>query len=87
METEIFQRLRELLAVTTGHNPEEITPASQLEVDLGINFEEDFARLLAIINHEFNIELEAIHVLNELAAAEDTVGQLAKLIEEEVELG
>ncbi|HEX9817570.1 MAG TPA: hypothetical protein VGA89_01590 [Patescibacteria group bacterium] len=87
MEEKIFEQLRELLAVTIGHNPEEITPASQLEIDLGINLEEDFARLLAIINHEFGIELEAGHVLHELEEAQDSVEQLAKLIEEEVELG
>ncbi|OGJ38340.1 MAG: hypothetical protein A2383_03725 [Candidatus Pacebacteria bacterium RIFOXYB1_FULL_39_46] len=87
MQNEIFEQLRELLAMATGHNTEEIFPESQLEVDLGINLEEDFGRLLAIINHEFGIELEAIHVLNELEEAEDTVEQLAKLIEEEVELG
>jgi hypothetical protein len=87
MNNEIFEQLRELLAITTGHNPEEITPQSQLEVDLGINLEEDFSRLLAIINHEFSIELEAGHVLNELEEAQDSVEQLAKLIEEEIELG
>ncbi|MFH2118479.1 MAG: hypothetical protein ABII10_01960 [Candidatus Paceibacterota bacterium] len=87
MQSEIFEQLRELLAVTTGHNTEEIFPESQLEVDLGINLEEDFGRLLSIINHEFKIELEPNHILGELEEAEDTVEQLAKLIEEEVELG
>jgi hypothetical protein len=87
MNSEIFSKLQKLLALATGHSVPEILPTSQIEVDLGINMEEDFPRLLAVINHEFDIELEMHHALDELEAAEDTVEQLAKLVEEEVELG
>lgn len=87
MPSETFEQLRELLAVATGHNIEEIAPTSLLEVDLGVNMEEDFPRLVKLINKEFNIELKPHHVLHELEQAEDSVEQLAKLIEEEVELG
>jgi hypothetical protein len=86
-ENEVFKKLRELLAFATGHSVEEIFTTSLLEEDLGINLEEDFPRLIAVINQSFEIELEIYHVLNELEEAEDSVEQLAKLVEEEVELG
>ena len=87
MKIETFEDLRELLAIATGHNVEEIAPISQLEADLGVNMEEDFPRLVAVINKEFGIELKAPQVLHELEQAGDTVEQLTKLIEEEIELG
>jgi acyl carrier protein len=87
MKSEIFENLRELLAIATGHNLEEINPVSQLEADLGVNMEDDFPRLMAGINKKFGIELKAEHVLHELEEAGDSVEQLAKLVEEEIELG
>jgi hypothetical protein len=87
MENVTFERVRELLAISTGHNIEEISPQSQLEVDLGVNMEEDFPRLVKVINKEFAIELKPHHILHELGQAEDSVEQLTKLIEEEIELG
>lgn len=87
MNKEIFTKLQELLAMATGHNVAEILDITQLEADLGVNMEEDFPRLMAVINHDFDIELELDVVLDELDEAGDTVEQLAKLIEEEVELG
>lgn len=87
MKPQTFEELQELLAITTGHSVEEIQPTSQLEVDLGVNMEDDFPRLLSIINQKFEVKLDIRHVLKELEVAGDTVEQLAKLIEEEVELG
>ena len=87
MNNEIFNKLQELLAMATGHSAAEILPATQLEDGLGVNMEEDFPRLMAVVNHEFDIELEMDIVLDELEEAGDTVEQLAKLIEEEVERG
>lgn len=87
MNKEILNQLQELLALATGHSPAEILPGANLEVDLGVNMEEDFPRLLAVINQEFEIELDMKTVLAELDEAEETVEQLAKLVEEEVELG
>mgnify|MGYP003976440243 FL=1 len=72
-ENEVFKKLRELLAFATGHSVEEIFTTSLLEEDLGINLEEDFPRLIAVINQSFEIELEIYHVLNELEEAEDSV--------------
>ena len=87
MKNETFERLRELLAIPTGHNVEEIFPHSELEVGLGVDMEEDFPRLVAAVNNEFEIHLDPDHVFHELSEANDSVEQLAKLIEEEIELG
>lgn len=87
MNSEIFEQLQEVLALATNHNVEEIQPASQLEVDLGVNMEDDFPRILAEVNRRFDIKLQMSHVLAELGEADDSVEQLAKLVEEEVELG
>lgn len=87
MKTDIFEQLREVLAFATGHSVEEIMSTSQLEADLGVNLEEDFPRLVSAINKKFEIELKARQVLDELAEAGDTIEQLARLVEEEVELG
>jgi len=87
MNKEIFDQLQELLAMATGHSNAEILPISNLEADLGINLEEDFPRLLAMINRDFEIELDMETVLDELEETDYTVEQLAKLVEEEVELG
>ncbi|NCN45689.1 MAG: hypothetical protein COU63_04190 [Candidatus Pacebacteria bacterium CG10_big_fil_rev_8_21_14_0_10_36_11] len=87
MNNQTFLEIQELLALATGHNSQEIMPITQLEVDLGIDMEEDFPRLLAVINQKFDIDLELDHVLDELDEAGDTVEHLVKLIFEEVELG
>jgi acyl carrier protein len=87
MKTEIFEELQEVLAIATGHSVEEIQPATQLEADLGVNMEDDFPRILNAVNQRFEIKLQPGHVLQELEEAGDSVEQLAKLVEEEVELG
>lgn len=87
MNNETFVKLREVLAIATGHSLEEIAPTSQLADDLGVDMEDDFPRLISTINREFGLKLQIKHVLDELAEAGDTVEQLAKLIEEEIELG
>lgn len=87
MTNETFEQLREVLALATGHSVDEIVATTQLDEDLGVNPEEDFPRVLAQVNQEFGIKLNPRQVLEELEEAGDTVEQLAKLIEEEVELG
>lgn len=87
MNSDIFAELQEVLALATNHSVEEIQAISQLEADLGVNMEDDFPRILADVNRRFEIKLQMSHVLSELEEAGDTVEQLAKLVEEEVELG
>jgi hypothetical protein len=66
---------------------DEIVAETQLDEDLGVAPDEDFPRVLAQINKEFHVKLNLREVLEELQESGDTVEQLAKLIEEEVELG
>lgn len=87
MNSQPLEKLQQILAVTTSHDLEEIGPETRLEEDLGVNMLEDFPSLMAMINSEFELKLQIEDVLNELEEAEETVEVLAKLIEEEIELG
>ena len=87
MNEQTFKKLQQILAAATGHEVEEIHEYTLLEEDLGVNMLEDFSRLVAIINNEFEIELQTNEVLDELEEAEDSVEVLAKLIQEEIDLG
>lgn len=83
----IFEKLKHLLAEATVLEPEEIEADSHFEDDLGMNLMEDFPRILALINSEFGIKLKIEEVLDELEEMDETFGNLAKIIEEECELG
>lgn len=87
MKIMIFDKLRNLLAEATVLEPEEIEEDSHFEDDLGMNIMEDFPRILALINSEFGIKLKIEEVLDELEEMGETFGNLAKIIEEECELG
>ena len=82
-----FDKLRNLLAEATVLDVSDIEADSHFEDDLGISFMEDFPRLLAIINSEFEIKLDIEEVLDELEEMGETFGDLAQIIEEECELG
>ena len=85
--TIIINKLRYLLADITGNHVEEILADSHLQDDLGINLMEDFSRIMAQINSEFEISLKIEEVLDELEAAGEIVEELAKLVVDEMELG
>lgn len=82
-----FERLREVLSEMTGNDASEIHLDSHLEEDLGFNLDEDFSRLLRKIDDEFSVSLDYEDSLNELTDAGETVIELAKLIDNELELG
>jgi acyl carrier protein len=82
-----LEQLRALLAEKTGNDLEDIHPQSHLEDDLGINLTDDFPRLLSQINAEFEIGLDLHTVMDEMEMAGETVAELAKLIDDESELG
>ncbi len=82
-----LEQLRNLLADITGNELDEIHPQSNLEDDLGINLADEFPRLLSQVNTEFEIELELDAVKDEMEVAGETVAELAKLIDDESELG
>lgn len=82
-----LEQLRQFLAEKTSNEIEEIQAYSNLEDDLGINLADDFPRLLAQINTEFEIDLDYDTVVDEMEMAGETVAELAKLIDDESELG
>lgn len=82
-----LEQLRALLAEKTGNDLEDIHPQSHFEDDLGINLSDDFPRLLSQINVEFEIGLDLHTVMDEMEMAGETVAELAKLIDDESELG
>jgi hypothetical protein len=85
--TPALPKLQEFLAEFTGNDLEEIHPFSHLEDDLGLTLVDDLPRLVAQLNKTFEIKLQQAEVMDELDAAGETVGQLAKLIDDEWELG
>ncbi len=83
MLTDTYNQLAEIIVEVTGNSPESIEPDADLEEDLGIVLDEDFERLIKTINQTFNIELEP----DEISEVVATVGDLAAIIDEEIELG
>ncbi len=83
MTKETLNKLNDLIVEVTGNDPDSIKPESDLEEDLGIVLDEDFERLISSINQDFEIELDA----EEINDVVTTVGDLANIIEEELELG
>lgn len=82
-----FKKLQNLLSVLTSNEVAEINLESHLEEDLAVNLKEDLPRLLTKINQEFAVDLKKEDVLQELEQTGETVGGLAKLIDDECELG
>jgi len=85
--TQSLVQLQEFLAEFTSSELEDVKPTSHLEDDLGLTLADDLPRLVAKINHEFQIKLKLSEVTDELEAAGETVAELAKLIDDECELG
>ena len=84
---ELFSELRDLLVETTGNSEREVFLEADLEEDLGLNLDEDLTRLIKRVNQRFEIHLVALEVLEELEEVGASVAELAKLINDEHELG
>lgn len=82
-----LEKLREFLEDFTGNDIEDIHPYSHLEDDLGLTLVDDVPRMVAKLNSFFEIKLQAAEVMSELETAGETVAELAKLIDDECELG
>lgn len=88
IDSEIFNRLRQLLTEITGNDIEEVVPDADLEEDLGLNLDVDLGRIVDRINREFGISLQEKVVYEELTEeAHASVAELAKLVYDEYELG
>lgn len=81
---EIFmERVREIIADTTGNDVADVLPGTQFEDELGVT-PVDFKRIVAEINNEFEIELDPQTLLDEEVS---TVRELTIIVREEAELG
>jgi len=83
MNPDTLKKLVEIIVEVTGNDPETIKSESSLEDDLGVVLDDDFRRLILAVNQAFQIELDPEEA-NEVVR---TVGDLAGLIDEELELG
>jgi len=82
-----LHKLINLLSEITANDFNEISTESSLEDDLGIIFEDDLKKIVVKINNTFDISLTNSDVLTELEESNSTVGELVKLIDDEIELG
>lgn len=87
VDQELFLELRELLVNHTGNSEAEVFWEAKLEEDLGLNLDDDLPRLVNRINHQFEVELDCEMLQAEFEEAGATVAALAKLINDERELG
>lgn len=83
MNPDTLKKLVEIIVEVTGNDPETIKSESSLEDDLGVVLDDDFRRLILAVNQAFQIELDP----EEASEVVRTVGDLAGLIDEELELG
>jgi acyl carrier protein len=86
-DSQFFSQIQDLLETMTVTSRQEIIPEASLEEDLGLNLDEDLARLLNLINRRFEINLDPEIVVQQFSEAGATVAELAKLIHDEYELG
>ena len=83
MKSDTLNQLVDIIAGVTGNEPEMVVPEADLEDDLGVVLEEDFARLIFNINQKFDIQLDE----NSIGEVVSTVADLSSIIDEELELG
>ena len=87
--TEVFNKIREIIALETNHEEDEISPDSYLVDDLSIDLEDDnngiFKKIVSRINEEFAINLDVNLFLDE-KSENQTVSYLTELVKDEVDL-
>ncbi|MEN8253179.1 MAG: hypothetical protein ABFQ62_02255 [Patescibacteria group bacterium] len=87
--TEIFNQVREIVALETNHEEDEISPDSHFVDDLSIDLEDEnngiFKRIVARINDEFDIKLDMNLFLDE-ESENQVVSYLTELVKDEIDL-
>ena len=87
--TELFNKIREIIAIETNHDEDEITPDSHLVEDLSIDLENEnnsiFKKIVSRINDEFDINLDVNLFLDE-ESENQIVSYLTELVKDEVDL-
>jgi acyl carrier protein len=85
-----YEKIQLIIAVTTGNKVRDISPHSNLVTDLGLSLSFDLPEIVATLNHEYeadSLNLITAEVREELEAAEPTVLELAKIVQEVRDLG
>lgn len=87
--TETFNKIREIIALETNHEEDEIAPDSHLVEDLSIDLEDEnngiFKKIVSRINEEFAIKLDTSLFLDE-ESENQTVAYLTELVKDEIDL-
>lgn len=87
--TELFNKIREIIAMETNHEEDEIVPDSHFVDDLSIDLENEnngiFKKIVAKINEEFDISIDIKLFLDE-DSENQTVSYLTELVKDEVDL-
>jgi acyl carrier protein len=74
----ILARVTSIVAINTGYEPEDVAADAHFEDDLGM-MQPDFIRVIAKINKEFEMDLSAAKLYEEIS----TVEELVALVEDE----
>ncbi len=85
-----LNKIRLIVAVNTGNKVRDILPRTDLIQDLGLTLSIDLPEIISILNLEFHQEelnLNTTEVIAELEATRPTVLELAKLVQEVIDLG
>ncbi len=82
-QEEVMAQVQQIIADLTGNDIADIMPQTQLEEELGIT-PIDFRRLVAEINKQFEIDLDARSLIEEEVS---TVKELVLIATEEAILG
>ena len=85
-----FDKIRLIIAVTTGNKIQDVFPNSDLVTDLGMSLSLDLPEIVHTLNREYESEalnLSAGEIKQELEANEPTVLELAQIVQEVRELG
>jgi acyl carrier protein len=85
-----FDKIRLIIAVTTGNKIQDILPNTNLITDLGMSLSLDLPEIVHTLNQEYEDEvlnLSAGEIRQELEANESTVLELAQIVQEVRELG
>ena len=85
-----FDKIRLIIAVTTGNKIQDILPNTNLITDLGMSLSLDLPEITYTLNQEYQVEalnLSAKEIQQELEVNEPTVLELAQIIQEIRDLG
>jgi hypothetical protein len=85
-----FQTVQIVTAVSTGNKLPDVTPQANLITDLGMNLKLDLPEIIYVLNQEYrseSLDLDADEVRAELEATEPTVLELARIVQEVIDLG